>query len=293
MGESGAMVLKGLAALAALAMLIFPPARLGGLIGSAIGALLRWLGFFLALTAGAAVATAGGSEEGSEEGDEGQPEPVKIPGGRSADMPPGTVTVPSGPAVPPAAIGVEPEAGTIAGAPSVGPTRPSVVSPPARTPKPAKPAGTRRAAKKAPAPIETIKVSVIEGMNLKQVQIGTISFVLLDPKGSNKRALALQAIKKETKGEETTVVFLSVLEACESHHCNVGRRYIVTHPKRASDAPELVGVNVAAMNRFNPLAWNTDALADMLDKAGRKAEADQVRKIGMERERAITQKAGP
>jgi hypothetical protein len=139
-------IILGLAALAAIIMLIFPPARIAGFLGTLLGALLKWLGFGLALAGGAAVAGAASSKEGGADGPgagrtrttgppSGPPAgpPVVVP--RATGPPTGTTGPPAGTAPPTGTTG--PPTGTTG--PPTGTTPPTGTAPPTRPAPP--PAG--------------------------------------------------------------------------------------------------------------------------------------------------------
>lgn len=262
---------------AILALLALTPwGRIGAWLGTALGALLRWL-FSLGIVAEGAAASAAGSS-----GDPGGPPAGEaVPSGRRIAPPASTFPPPVGTTVPPATQ-TPPLSGPRAAEPvPSGPTialpastsRPPVGTavPPAKQTPPAK--GTPQ-----PRP-QTIKVSVIEGMNLETFSVGRFSLVLLDPGGPAEVLVTLQATKKVVNGKTTTVTFKSVGECRrrnEPHCTSGGNVYIVTTPYHPSGEPAVAGY-VTPLSGFFPPAWNLDAIADALDAAGRKAEGSRVR----------------
>jgi hypothetical protein len=85
----------------------------------------------------------------------------------------------------------------------------------------------------------TIKMQVIEGVNLETVVAGRTSWVI---NYRTKELVLLQVTSKESKGKETTVNFVSLVECSPDGRCSPGGNvYTVTHPYRPSGATEAVG----------------------------------------------------
>jgi len=89
---------------------------------------------------------------------------------------------------------------------------------------------------KTTAKKQTIKMKLIEGVNLETVVVGKISWVV---NMRTKEVALLKVTSKERKGKDTTVTFLSLVECSPDYHCSQGGNiYTVTHPYRPSDAAE-------------------------------------------------------
>ena len=194
--------------------------ELGSLLGAAAAALLALLLGLGSKEAGAATLDDTGPQEGAP-GGQGESE-KKVP-----------AHTPGGPAKP----ATEPPSGPAPSAPT--PQKPQVMKPapapsaPAHRPapqehKPAKPSGAKpHAPGKSTRP--AIRIALIEGLNLDSVKVGRLYPVSVP---ASKQVLILQATGKETKGSDTTVDFVSVLE-CDPSSCNDGGNgYTVTHPYR-------------------------------------------------------------
>jgi hypothetical protein len=128
------------------------------------------------------------------------------------------------------------------------------------------------------AAMTPIKIAVIEGIDLETFAVGRFSAVLLDPGGRDEAAVILQATKKVSHGQQTTMEFVS--HVCGRPHggqCSAGQIYTVTKPYQSTGEPALFGHIIAALNRFFPLAWDVDGLADALERQGRKDEAKKLR----------------
>jgi hypothetical protein len=176
----GAALLTVLTVLTAI-LALTPQGRFGQVIGAVLGTLLRWLGFTLAIGAGAAVASAGTSGRKG-----GAPARTPPPASRTTVLP--TQTQQPGTSSPQHPIPAAPER-----------KGPSV-------------SGT--SARKPPEKTRAIKVDVIEGLNLEQAVVGILPVVWLHPKGKpdEKLLAVLQVTSKVTHGNTTTVEFKSLLE---------------------------------------------------------------------------------
>jgi uncharacterized protein DUF4157 len=200
------------AALAALLALLAltPWGRIGELLGTALGLLLRALGFSLGILAGTAAASAADSPSD--------------PGGPPSGPPAGDPIPRTGP---PARTTIPPAG-----------TRPL----PHRAPVPRvqkRPPAAGAAPLRAPATRRTIKMKLIEGLNLDTVSVGRTYWVVNYRTGD---IVLLQVTNKVVEGKDTTVDFVSVLE-CSTGGCSSGGNgYTVTHPYRGPpDAPVYKG----------------------------------------------------
>ena len=217
-GELGPKdLIIALAALAIIAAVIASlPADIIAGIGIALAAVARWLALLFGLAGGAGLASAAGTEKG---GDEGEPS-IKTPPSSTAPAP--TTSAPT--AHPPAQ----------STAPPTSATKPS---PSESHPLPAHKKSGHPPLKKGSGG-HTYRFSVIEGLNLERVTVGKHYAITSDPKGPNRKFVILQVTNKVTKGSDTTVEFVSLLECSRTEkQCDAGGNvYTVTHPYRPSEA---------------------------------------------------------
>jgi hypothetical protein len=161
-------VLIAIAAIAAL----HPLGRLGNVLGIALGKLLLRLGISLGILGGTLAASPAGSPS--------------IVGGPPSGLPAGTTVPPTGTTIPPVGTTIPPARPTV---PPVGtslPPRRTTVPPAPRVtvpPSQQRPPAASVPQLKVPAKRQTIRLSVIEGLNLETVSVGRFSVVILDPGG--------------------------------------------------------------------------------------------------------------
>ena len=209
-----AEIMAGLAALVIFAAIFFPPAGLAALLEGLLGALARWLAFGL-IAGGAAVASADTGDASTD-----QPAGDPVPTAKTTVPPAGTTPVPGGTTVPPTGTSPPPSRTTV---------------PPARPEQRKKPP----LADVPPLKAKTIKMKLIEGVNLETVVVGKSSWVI---NYRTKEVMLLQVTGKESQEKETTVTFVSLVECSPDGRCSQGGNvYIVTHPYRPSDATADVG----------------------------------------------------
>jgi len=210
-------ILVPLVALAIIAALIASiPADIIVGIGVALAAVARWLALLFGLAAGAGLATAAGTEKGDNEGEASSET-------SPSSTAPGPTT--SAPTAPPPAHSTAP------------PTSATKPSPSESHPSPAHKTSGHPPLKKGSGG-HTYRLSVIEGLNLERVTVGKYYAIMHDPKGPNPKFVVLQVTNKVTKGSDTTVEFVSLLECNRTEkQCDAGGSvYTVTHPYRPSEA---------------------------------------------------------
>lgn len=216
-GELGPKdLIIALAALAIIAAVIASlPADIIAGIGIALAAVARWLALLFGLGAGAGLATAAGTEKGDNEGE------AASETSPSSTAPGPTTSAPT--AQPPAH----------STAPPTSATKPS---PSESHPSPAHKESGHPPLKKGSGG-HTYRLSVIEGLNLERVTVGKHYAIMHDPKGPKQKFVVLQVTNKVTKGSDTTVEFVSLLECSRTERqCDAGGNvYTVTHPYRPSE----------------------------------------------------------
>ncbi|CAG0930526.1 hypothetical protein TFLX_01803 [Thermoflexales bacterium] len=212
-----------------------------GKIGAAIGAFLAALGFTLGMAAA----------DDKPGGAGGAPKGTTIQPPKGTPQPGGTTTVP------PTSTGVSPRRTT--------------------GKKEDQPAGTVQPQKKV------IQLDLIEGINLDSLAKGMVLPIQISDLKSKHEVSILQ-VTNVVKGKgATTVEFKALQERRYDEKTGLspvvlgGNTYTVTHPASGTGLPKLVG-RVVKIGSDGQWFWNyLDNLANKLDTAGLKNEANQVR----------------
>jgi hypothetical protein len=169
-----------------------------------------------------------------------------------------------------------------------GPPKGTIIQPPKVTPQPGgttvpptgqkdKPAGTVQPQRKV------VQLDLIEGINLDSLAKGMVLPIQISDLKSKHEVSILQ-VTKVVKGKgATTVEFKALQERSYDEKTGLssvvlgGNTYTVTHPASGTGLPRLVG-QVVKMGSDPQWFWNyLDNLANKLDTAGLKTEANQVR----------------
>jgi hypothetical protein len=224
-----------LAALAIIAAAVyFLPVGVLAAIGAGFLALLRLLAGGLALTAGAAAASADSSDADTDSGSSSDSE-TDTDSGSSSDLEADTDSVSSS----------DSDAARVPSPRRV--PAPDPTSPPIKRPSPHKnlpPCKSKKGELKAPTKgPQKIPVATIEGINPATFPLDAVVGVILDPNGPNEKFVVLKATKRTPRGKETTLDFVSTYECgCMEDGCSTGGNvYSLTEPYQASGAPPLHG----------------------------------------------------
>ncbi len=213
-----------------------------GKIGALIGAFLRGLGITLGIVAGATAAFASGRAGGKSPV---KPVPVPVPGSEETTSPPGRTGSASGRK---------------------------------------KSASEEELTRPAAAKRQVVKLDYIESLNLDRLSNGMVVPVLLSDLKSKHGVAILQVTNVVKEKNSTTAEFRSLqdrmggAEGVPSARTQGGNKfYTVTHPYSSSEPPRLVG----SVMKIGPdpqwFATYLENLADQLEAAGQKDEANQVR----------------